>query len=191
MSRDDIYDHLAKVYLGKRNQGEERKKKQLNAWLVVNIFLTLIIFTSSIWGLTAFLKRRDDLLRDKVIFTLNKGPIRIKYNLNHPYPPVKSFTLSVPPVNAAKYRKLQFSVRGLEEGTPGIIRVEIRNRKNEIDSVFIDDVHLGWKKMSVPFAEFDQIADWGGIAEVSFILESWNADKKKGIVLIDDICFSS
>jgi len=191
MTRDDIYDHLAQVYLGKRNRSEDQKKRQLNAWLIVNIFLTLIIFTSSIYGLTAFLKRRDDLLRDKVIFTLNKGPIRIQYNLNHPYPPVKTFTLTVPPVDAAKYNRLQFSVRGLEEGAPGIMRVEIKNRKNEIDSVFVDEVYLGWKKMSVPFEEFDQIADWSGIEEVSFILESWNADKKKGIVLIDDICFSS
>ena len=191
MTRDDIYDHLAQVYLGKRNRGEEQKKRHLNAWLIVNVFLTLIIFTSSIWGLTAFLKRREDLLRDKVIFALNKGPIRINYNLNYPFPPVKTFTLTVPPVDAGKYSRLQFSVRGLEEGSPGIMRIEIKNRKNEIDSVFIDEVHLGWKKMSVPFEDFDQIADWSGIEEVSFILESWNADKKKGIVLIDDICFSS
>ena len=190
MTRDDIYDHLAKVYLGKRSQNEEQKQKQLNAWLVLNIVITIMIFASSMYGLTAFLKRRDNLLRDKVVFALHKGPIRINYNLNHPYPPVKTFSLSVPQMNAGKYLQLQFSVRALEEGYPGIMRVEVKNRKNETASVFVDNVRLDWEKIVIPFDRFEKVSDWASIEEISFVLEAWNADKKKGIVLIDDICFS-
>jgi hypothetical protein len=191
MTRDDIYDHLAQVYLGKRSHHEEQKKKQFNAWLLINIVITIIIFASSIYGLTAFLARHDNLLQDKIIYALNKGPIRINYNLNYPYPPVKSFALSVPRIQAGKFKNLQFSIRGLEEGYPGIMRVEIRNNKNEIASVIVDQVDLHWKKVSVPFEDFKGISDWTKVDEVSFILESWNAKKQKGIILIDDICFSS
>jgi len=191
MTRDDIYDHLARVYLGKRNQSEEQKKKQFNAWLLINIFITIIIFTSAIYGLTAFLQRRDDVLRDRVIFALNKGPIRISYDLNFPQPPVKTFSLTVPKVNASRYTQLRFAIRGTDEGYPGIMRVEVRNRKNEISSVFIENVHRDWIRMSIPLEQFEKISDWSDIEEISFILESWNTDRKKGGVFLDDICFSS
>ena len=192
MTRDDIYDHLAQVYLGKKNKIEEtKKKKQFNAWLLINIGITVIIFASSIYGLTAFLAGRADSLQNQVIYALNKGPIRINYNLNYPYPPVKTFSLAIPAINAAKYTSLQFKARALEEGSPDIIRIEIKNKKNETASVFVQKIDLSWKNFDIPFEEFKQITDWSDLNEVSFIFESWNAEKKKGIVLIDNVCFSS
>jgi len=192
MTRDDIYDHLAQVYLGKKNKIEEtKKKKQFNAWLLINIGITVIIFASAIYGLTAFLAGRADSLQNQVIYALNKGPIRINYDLNYPYPPVKTFSLTIPDINAAKYSALQFSVRALEEGSPDILRIEIKNSKNETASVFVQKIGLSWKNFDIPFEEFKQITDWSDLSEVSFIFESWNAEKKKGIVLIDNVCFSS
>ncbi len=191
MTRDEIYDHLAQVYLGKKHKTEQKKKQQFNAWLLINILITVIIFASSTYGLTAFLTKHKDVLQNRVIYTLNNGPIRVKYNLKHPYPPVKTFMLSVPEINVGKYKKLQFSIRGLEEGYPGVMRVELKNKKNETAAVFIKDVQLDWKSFSIPFDDFRQISDWSHIDGISFILESWNAKKKKGIILIDDVCFSS
>ncbi len=192
MTRDEIYDHLAQVYLGKKTQKQEaEKKRQVNAWLVINIVITAVIFASSFYGLTAFLTSREDTFHNKVIYALSHGPIRVQYNLNYPYPPVKTFALSVPSVNASRYKNLQFSIRGLEEGYPGIVRIEIRNSRNEVASVFVENVDLDWRKLSLPLEKFQQISDWSTVSEVSFILESWNIEKKKGIVLIDDVCFSS
>ena len=37
MTRDEIYDHLAQVYLGKRKEAEPRKKKHFHAWLAINV----------------------------------------------------------------------------------------------------------------------------------------------------------
>ena len=196
MTRDEIYDHLAQVYLGKKNkieqeQQEQDRKEHFHAWLVINVVITVIIFASSFYGLTAFLAQRGDTLQNRIIYSLNKGPIRVKYNVAYPYPPVEPFSLTVPQVDAEKYKNLHFSIRGTEEGTPGIMRVELKNRRNEVSSVFIEDVRLDWKSVDVPLEEFQQISDWTNIETVSFILESWNAEKKKGIVLIDDVCFSS
>lgn len=192
MTRDEIYEHLAQVYLGKKTkQAEIVKKKQVNAWLVINIMITVIIFASAFYGLTAFLTTRDETFHNKIVYALNHGPIRLKYNLDYPYPPVKTFSLSVNRVNAAKYKNLQFSIRGLEEGYPGIVRIEVKNARHEVSSMFIEDVNLDWQNLSIPLEKFTEISDWSSIAEVSFILESWNIEKKKGIVLIDDVCFSS
>jgi len=191
MTRDEIYDHLAQVYLGKKNKADRKQQRQFNAWLVINIVITVIIFASSIYGLTAFLANRGGVLQNRIIFALNNGPIRIPYNLGYPYPSIKTFSLVIPKVDMAKYSSLQFSVRGLEEGYPGIMRVELKNNKNETASVLLQDVHLEWKNFKIPFTEFKHITDWSNLAEISFILESWNAEKKKGVILIDDVCFSS
>ena len=191
MTRDEIYEHLAQVYLGKKNKFDKKQQKQFNAWLVINIVITVIIFASATYGLTAFLVNRDDVLQNRIIYSLNNGPIRIPYNVGYPHPSVKAFSLSVPDVNAAKYASLQFMIRGLEEGYPGTVRIEVRNTKNETASVFVEEVGLHWKNVNVPLNQFKDISDWSGVAEVSFIFESWNMDKKKGIVLIDNICFSS
>lgn len=191
MTRDEIYEHLAQVYLGKKNKSDQKQVKQFNAWLVINIVITVIIFASATYGLTAFLANRDDVLQNRIIYALNNGPIRVPYNVGYPHPSVKAFSLAIPHVNAAKYASLQFAIRGLEEGYPGTVRIEIRNAKNEKASIFVEGVALDWKNVNIPLNEFKDISDWSGVAEVSFILESWNMDKKKGIVLIDNICFSS
>jgi hypothetical protein len=191
MTRDDIYDHLAQVYLGKRSSLQEKKKKQLNSWLVINIVITVVIFASSIYGLTAFLTHRGDVLQNKIIYALNNGPIRLNYNLEYPYPSVKTFSLNIPKMNVGKYKALQFAVRALAEGTPGTIRVEIKNHRNEVAFVFIENVDLSWRNYEIPLERFAQISDWSDVSEISFVLEAWNSQDKKGIILIDEVAFSS
>lgn len=191
MTRDEIYDHLAQVYIGKKSKIGQEQKNKFNAWLLINIVITVVIFASTFYGFTAFLAHRNDVLQKKIIYALNNGPIRIGYDLNYPNPSVKTFALSTPQINAAKYRTIRFSIRGLDEGYPNIIRVELRNKKNEVSSVLVQGVRLGWRSFVIPFDDFKEITDWSSVEDVSFILEAWNTEKKKGIILIDDICFSS
>ena len=190
-NKDEIYDHLAQVYLGKKNKVEEKRKNQFNAWLVINIVITLIIFASSFYGFTAFLTKRGASLHNNVIFALTNSPLRIIYNLDYPYPPVKTFSLAVPKMNVTKYRKLNFSIRGMEEAYPGVVKLVLKNQKNEISSYLIKDVRSDWQEYSIPFEAFAEITDWTNLTDISFIFEAWNAEKKKGAVLIDNLCFSS
>ncbi len=190
MTRDEIYDHLAQVYLGKRAKVEEKKKQKFNAWLVINIILMTVILVSVVYGLTAFLTNRGEYSKRSVIFALNNGPVRIAYDLREPYPQVKTFSLAIPTLNAVKYDKLKFSIRGLEEGFPGVVKLILKNSKNETASYYIKDVRLKWQELNIPLNEFTQISDWTNLTDVSFILEAWNVEKKRGIVLVDNICFS-
>jgi hypothetical protein len=179
------------VYLGKKNKTETRKKREFSAWLLINIVIAVIILASTFYGLSAFLARRGESLQSRVIFALNNGPIRISYNLNEPYPSVKTFALSIPDVSLSKYSKLNFSIRGLDEGVPGVVKIVVRNQKKESAFYFVKNVDREWRSFSIPFDEFKQITDWSNIVDVSFVFESWNVEKKKGIVLVDDVCFSS
>lgn len=191
MTRDEIYDHLAQVYLGKRSKLEQKKKKQSNAWLVINIVIALIILASTFCGLSAFLARRSEILQNKIIFALNNGPIRINYNLDEPFPQIKRFTLAVPDVHLDRYKKINFSIRGFNSGYPGIVKVIVRNQKNETAEYYAQNIQTSWKNFSVPFEDFKEITDWSNLTEIEFVFEAWNIVKKKGSVLIDGLCFSS
>lgn len=191
MTRDEIYDHLAQVYLGKKKTTKPvPKSRQFDAWLVINILITVFIFATSFYGFTAFLTRRADALKNRVIYALNKGPIRVRYNLNYPHPQVKTFSIFVSDVDAEKYGHLEFSARGLE-GRPGTLRIELRNSMNEVSSVFVDDIDYDWTKSRISLNDFEQITDWSSVEEILFVLESWNVRSQKGLLLIDDVCFSS
>lgn len=191
MTRDDIYDHLAQVYLGKRRKEEEKRSKQFNAWLVINTAVTFIIFASAFYGLTAFLTRQGSFLEDRIIFSLHNGPIRFAYDFNQEYAPVKSFTIAVPDMTAQKYEALSFTSRAREEGNPGILKVVVRNQRNETAAVYIRGIGDAWQEYHLPLADFEEITDWTTILDVSFVLESWNVEQKKGLVLIDNLNFSS
>ena len=190
MTRDEIYDHLAQVYLGKRKT-VKKKKRQLNAWLVINIGITIVIFASIVYGLTAFLSQRKSTLQDNVFFALNNGPIHVSYNLADPFPPVKTFSLAIPQMDISKFSKLSFSIRGTDEGAPGIVKVIVKNSRNEVAASYIYGIYQQWQDVKIPFDDFPNITDWTNVTEVSFMLESWNVDKKKGGVLIDNLSFSN
>lgn len=191
MIRDDIYDHLAQVYLGKRSKEDDKKKKQLNAWLFLNVIMTFMIFGLAFYGLTAFLAQKGSSLEKSIIFSLYNGPMRIAYDLTDDFPPVKSFVLKIPEMDASEYRAINFSLRGKEEGTPGIVKVLLKNKKNESAYYYVQGVDLSWKQYSISLDDFTNITDWTNLEDITFVLESWNVDKKKGIVLIDDVYFSS
>ena len=192
MNRDDIYDHLAQVYLGKRKEVDHKKnKKQFNAWLVINIIIATIILGSAFYGLTAFLTQRNSSLQDNLVFALHHGPIQLEYNFKDSFHPDETFVLSLPQMDASKYKSIQFSIRAKEEGNPGIVKVVLRNRKNETASFYARAVEDSWKEFRVPLKEFRQITDWTNISDVSFVVESWNVDHSKGLILIDNVYLST
>lgn len=191
MTRDEIYDHLAQVYLGKRKESDARKKRPLGAWLFINILITGIIFISAFYGLTAFLAHNSVSLQKNVIFSLHNGLVRMDYNFNGDFPPVKTLALAVPPeVEADKYQNIRFSIRTREPGKTGVVKIVVKNKKNEEAAYYIRGIDSRWQDYRVPLDAFSRISDWSGLRDVSFVLESWNMEEKEGVILIDNICFS-
>ena len=133
MTREEIYDHLAKVYLGKRESvsPKNRKPKPINrSLLVINIVITAVTILSTVCGFTAFLTRRGEL-KSQVFYALNNNPIRIVYDLNNPYPAAKTFSITIPNKDVSKYKVLNVSLRGMDGAYPGIVKVVVSNQKNE------------------------------------------------------------
>jgi hypothetical protein len=191
MTRDEIYDHLAQVYLGKRKKKDVKKQRQFNAWLFINILITGTIFFSVFYGLTAFFTQKPLPIENSVMYSVNRGLLSIAYNFEDSFSPEKRLSLDLNDIDVSKYDHLLFSVRGKEEGTPGIIKVVFENAKNEAASYYVQGVDLDWREQRIPLSKFKQITDWSNITRVSFVLEVWNVRDPKGIVLIEDVNFSS
>ena len=94
-------------------------------------------------------------------------------------------------MDVTKYRAIAFSVRAKEEGNPGVVKLVITNHKNETSSYYVMGIDPKWQEWEIPLEDFQQITDWTNVKDVSFVLESWNVNKRKGIILVDDIHFSS
>ena len=190
MNREDIYDHLAQVYLGKTKKEEKKKKQQFNAWLLINVVTTVVIFASVFYGMTAFFTHKKPVLQNRVVYSLHNGFVQMEYNFNKGIDPKKELSLSMPNVDASKYSALKFSIRSKEEGTPGMIKVVIANNLNEEAYYYVQGINMNWMETEIPLSEFKQITDWSNLNDIAFVVESWNVDDKTGVVLIDDICFS-
>ena len=65
------------------------------------------------------------------------------------------------------------------------------NHKNESATYFLKTVSDNWHEVSIPLEQFNEISDWSNLTDISFILEAWNTKGKKGVILIDNISFSS
>ncbi len=193
MTKEEIYEHLAQVYLGKKSQDKKDlpKKTFFSRFpKEAKVIATVLAIGVAFYTLTAFLSRRDEAMKATILFALNNSPIRVTYDLNDPFPQVKDFSIAIPQADMAKYKSLAFSIRGLEEGYPGVVKVVLRNKKNELAFVYVEDVNMKWKHHVVALTDFSTITDWTSLSEVAFVLEGWNVKKKKGSILIDDICFS-
>jgi len=191
MTRDEIYDHLAKVYLGKREGIESiQPKKQPLSWLVINIVITVFILASVVWGLTAFLTQHDDLLKSRVIFTLTNSPMRLSYNVGDGMPQVKALSIAVPSVDVKKFKRVNVSLRGLKDGNPKVLKIILTNTKEETAVYYLQDLSNRWRDYSLAFEDLN-LTDWEALRDISFVVEAWNADKPTGTVLIDNISFSN
>ncbi|MBF0510892.1 MAG: hypothetical protein HQL13_01045 [Candidatus Omnitrophica bacterium] len=192
MTRDEIYDHLAQVYLGKKEDAapEKSKPKPVNRpLLVINIVITAVITISTVYGFTAFLTGRA-ALKSQVFYALNNNPIRVVYDLNDPFPATKTFSITIPNKDVSKYKALNVTLRGLEGAYPGIVKVVIGNQRNEQAIYYIQNVASSWKKASIPFEKLN-LTDWTTITDVSFVLEAWNVDFRRGALLVDGVSFSN
>ncbi|MCA9401158.1 MAG: hypothetical protein KC713_05995 [Candidatus Omnitrophica bacterium] len=190
MTRDEIYDHLAQVYLGKRKQQvDEKQKSRFNAWIWINVLITVLIFASSFYGLTAFLTTKEAVLKQQIAFPLHNGLININFNFEDEFLPTKSFSINVSDVDVSEYQNIRFSIRAKEEGNPGVVKLVIKNKRNETSSFYIEKITSNWQEFNIPLNAFYQITDWHSVSEISFVLESWNVDNRKGVILVDELNF--
>ncbi|MDD2653508.1 MAG: hypothetical protein PHI86_00135 [Candidatus Omnitrophica bacterium] len=186
MTREEIYEHLAQVYLGKKT----KKKKKYN-FIKVILFANLIAITllPSFYLFNSKTSQNIKKQEQSFSLSLNYYPLRFVYNFKNGAPQVENFSLHLPTVNVTNYDSLVFYLRGKNHLAPRILKIALENKKKEKSVYYFDKVEAKWQKITIPLKEFKDITDWTNITKVSFIIEAWNTDETKGSVLIDDVHF--
>ena len=98
--------------------------------------------------------------------------------------------MTIPNKDVSKYKALNVSLRGLDGAYPGIVKVIVANQKNEKAIYYIQNVNIQWRKANIPFEKLN-LTDWTTVTDVSFVLEAWNVDFRRGTLLIDGVSFSN
>jgi len=191
MTREEVYEHLANVYLGKK-KNNKKNYNLIKILLIVN--LMAIILIPSIYFIKinrTIAAQKQKKQEESVSLALNYYPLRLVYNFQDDSPQVKNFSLYLPKVNVKKYNSLVFSVRGYRSSLPRIIKISLENKKREKSVYYFEGITTKWQKVTIPLSEFKKITDWSNITKLSFIVEAWNNDQDKCSVLIDDVHFYS
>jgi len=189
MTKEEIYEHLAKVYLGKKKTKKKRKSLVIKVLLFVNLFLLALalFFAIAKWNFSA--DNKIQIKENLLSLTLGNYPLRLTYNFDESRPQVQNFSMCLPNLELRKFDFLVFSIRGLEDKIPRLLKIGLENKKKERSELYFSDIGPKWKKVTIPLSEFKEITDWSEITQISFIFEAWNLDNHKGKVLIDNVSF--
>lgn len=188
MTKEEIYEHLAKVYLGKK----KKKKKQSPLLKVLIVANGLVLIIICVFVISKFHVAGKAGSADKGnLLTLRLGnyPLRLTYNFDEKHPQVENFSMYLPNLDLRGFDALVFSIRGFDGKIPRMLKIALENKKKEKGEIYFADITARWKKVTIPLSEFKGVSDWSNMTRVAFIFEAWNLKDKEGKVLIDDVAF--
>lgn len=179
--KDETFDHLAEIFLS-TNKKALKKSSLLKSLVFLNILLLGII----IWGV--YIYYRQDLYYSKNL-VLAKDTLRLDYDFSSLRE--KELTFNFNTLDLSKYSTLVIKARSLKDNSSENLKIEIENIYKEKDIYYLKNINSKWNKFFVPLNEFKKINDWHNIKRISFIVESWNINKKRGVIFLDYISFST
>lgn len=185
MDKKEIYEHLAKIYLDASSKKKKRTKTHLR--LYNNLFiiaLVLIIGTGT--AVVSFSSKKNNHPSETALFITNE-PSKINFNFN----PAKkeSYIINLNRLNLSHFKELAFSVKNTDSKDIVSLRIEFTNAFKEKSEVYLKNVPAKWQEFKIAFLDFKNITNWSDMANISFSVEEWNAQKDKGVLYIDNIRF--
>ena len=185
MDKKDIYEHLAKIYLDaslKKKKKARKYSKVLKPLIVAGIILFL--------GLSAFLfTRLNHRLPPGSQLALVLCPDVIKINFHFDPAKKEIYSLALNKLNLSRFKALGFSAKKANYKDNTSLRVEFISPFKEKSEVYLKDISHKWQDYKIPLSDFKNISDWSEISSLSFIVEEWNVQEKKGVVYIDNVRF--
>ncbi|MFA5145173.1 MAG: hypothetical protein WC723_04125 [Candidatus Omnitrophota bacterium] len=182
MDKKDIYEHLAKIYLdasSKKKKARNYPKFSKNLILVSAVFVfasSLILFNNS---------QRKKALNSELALVLLPEAAKLNFHFDPARKETYSFNLNK--LSLSRFKSLAFSVKKTDHRNAVSLRVEFTTPFKERSEVYFKDIPYKWHDFRINLSEFKGISDWSEISSLSFSVEEWNAQSKKGIVYIDNV----
>jgi hypothetical protein len=116
--------------------------------------------------------------------------LRIDYDVDSPNPAYNGIWMKLNGLNASKYNKLTFWVKGdKKRGFTPLFKVELKNNKGEVGRYYVTGVTDKWQKVEIPLRKMAGISDFSNLTEFVIVFEDWRDPVKEGTIYIDDIQF--
>lgn len=183
MDKKDIYEHLAKIYLDASLKKPEKSKKYPK--LVRHIIIVSSVFVVAVTtGLIyTFLKSKP--FGQEVSLVLLADAAKINFHFDPARKEI--FSLDLNNLDLTRYKALKFSVKKAAYENTIALRVEFANNFKEKAEIYFKDIPNKWHDYALSLSDFKGISDWSEMRNLSFAIEEWNVQEKKGIVYIDNV----
>lgn len=195
MDKKDIYEHLAKIYLDASSKNKNQKSQGYPKVFRNSFFISLLIIVTLTTLLFINLTKDKSLLtgwykskpiNSEFIFILQSDIVKINFNFG----PTKKeiYSMNLNNLNLDNFKAIGFSLRKINYQDNIILKVEFSNTVNEKSEIYLNDIPAyKWQDYKISLSEFKDINDWSCMSNLSFIVDEWNTQEKKGIVYIDNI----
>jgi hypothetical protein len=191
MEKKEIYDYLAKVYLGPQPpQPKALKKRQTaQAQRLVLFLIVPIIACALVYLFLNYPQKRQSAKAHSLQLDIGNEPIKIKYNFSGSNLKKETYSIALSDLNAQGFQELEFKARRRKDFGSVHLRVELENSLRENASCYIKDIGNKWKRCSVKLSDLKEITRRDNLKRISFIIEEWNVADKDDCVYIDEIRF--
>ncbi len=185
--KKDVYEHLAKTFLNKKEKGKFANKKVLKF-----VYLGIITCFVVIFFLGVILARRQVFSRSLFVIQ-DRTPVEIDYDFSSTGgDKVRSVSFNLNGINLSKYNHLSLMIRTEKEtAIDSSVKVKIENTQLEKDSEYITGINGDWREFKVSFNEFEKIKNWSTVKSLSLVVEEWNVVNKIDKIYFDEVKFIS
>jgi hypothetical protein len=184
MEKQDIYEHLAKIYLDASSA--KKKKQTAPPHLVRNLFVMSVVMIAGLTGALALNLRKPHGTPQGSELALVLSSDVIKINFNFDPAKKETYTLDLKNLDMSDFRTLTFAAKRRTDHALSL-RVEFVNAYKEKSEVYFRDLTANWHEYRADLSEFKNISDWSGMKQIIFSIEEWNTREKSGVVYIEDM----
>ncbi len=184
MEKQDIYEHLAKIYLDASSS--KKKKQTAPPHLVRNLFVMSVVMIAGLSGALALNLGKPRATPHGSEMALVLAPDVIKINFNFDPAKKETYTLDLKNLDMSDFRTILFSANKRTNDHLAL-RLEFVNAYKEKAEVYFKDITAQWKEYRADLSEFKSISDWSSMKQVVFSIEEWNTREKSGVVYIEDM----
>jgi len=183
MDKKEIYEHLAKIYL----DASLKKQKKSNRYSKVtkNIIFVSAVFILGVGASVGYAFLKNKPFRSEVSLVLLPDVAKINFHFDPARKEI--FSLDLNKLDLTRYKALKFSVKKASQTNIISLRVEFTSRYKEKSEIYFKDLPSRWQDYTIRLSEFKGLSDWSEMLNLSFGIEEWNAQEKKGMVYIDNV----
>jgi hypothetical protein len=182
MDKKDIYEHLAKIYLGSTSAKKKKTRtKDFKNFIFISIavILTILILLS--------LPYKHKLSFQETALVISPDLVKINYKFDPAKKEIHYWSLNN--LNLSTYKGLGFSIKKSNYSDIVSLRVEFTNIYKEKAEVYLKDIGNKWQDYKFSLSDFKTISDWSVMENLAFIVEEWNTKENRGTIYIDNVRF--